>query len=89
MELTVNSVVLSLRGHDAGGVFAVVGFADGAHALVADGKRRKIEKPKKKKLRHLRLIGRLDPPQLRELTNRHLRIMLRTYDSAAVSGGGN
>jgi len=45
--------VLSKAGRDAGRRFVVL-WADGAFAAIADGGLRKVEKPKKKKLRHLR-----------------------------------
>ena len=78
MDITEGTVVLSAAGHDKNSVFAVIGFADGEHALIADGKRRKLEKPKKKKLKHLIPIGILErdnPPQ----TNRQLKKILKSF----------
>lgn len=57
MELERADVVKSLRGRDTGEMFFVL-ESDGVYALIADGKGRRIEKPKKKKLRHLEFIGR-------------------------------
>ena len=50
----VGRIVLSKQGHDKGRWFAVVGLVDGKHVLIADGKTRKLEKPKKKQCKHLR-----------------------------------
>ena len=52
MEIKVGSIVRSIAGHDKGSLLLVVGL-DNGYAYVADGKLRKIEKPKKKKLKHL------------------------------------
>lgn len=46
-------IVRSKAGRDAGRLFLVVGVIDREHLLLADGDLRKLEKPKKKKLRHL------------------------------------
>ena len=48
MELQKGDVVRSLQGRDAGELFFVT-ESDGLYALIADGKGRRIEKPKKKK----------------------------------------
>ena len=52
MEIKVGSIVRSIAGHDKGDLQLVVGL-DNGYAYVADGKLRKVEKPKKKKLKHL------------------------------------
>ena len=57
MEIKVGSIVRSIAGHDKGSLLLVVAMEKG-YAYVADGKLRKIEKPKKKKLKHLQ--GSLD-----------------------------
>ncbi len=48
------SIAISLSGRDKNRVFIIVGVLDESHVFIADGKLRKIEKPKKKKLKHLR-----------------------------------
>ncbi len=50
---TIGQYVQSTQGRDAGKTFIVVGIADENHVLIADGKLRSIEKPKKKKVKHL------------------------------------
>lgn len=55
MEVTLGRIVYSKAGRDQGRSFLVVGQIDQNHVLVADGNLRKIEKPKKKKLKHLEL----------------------------------
>lgn len=51
--LKLGQVVMSTQGRDAGRLFIVVGFAEENHVLICDGALRKIDKPKKKKVKHL------------------------------------
>lgn len=48
-------VVVSKAGRDAGKKFVVVSIINEIYVQIADGELRKIEKPKKKKLKHLRI----------------------------------
>lgn len=50
-------VVLSLAGRDKGRKLAVVDALDKDYVLVVDGDLRKIEKPKRKKIIHLKKIN--------------------------------
>lgn len=52
-QLVIGQVVRSLKGRDKGKIQMVIDLLDESHVLVVDGKRRKIEKPKKKKIKHL------------------------------------
>ncbi len=54
-------IVLSLAGRDAGRNFFVLAVEEG-YALVADGKLRRVDSPKRKKLKHLQFVAR---PELR------------------------
>lgn len=53
MQLQPGQVVCSLAGRDAQGLFVVVACGEGWAAL-ADGRRRPLERPKRKNLRHIR-----------------------------------
>ena len=59
MNISKGDLVKSLAGHDRGDWFFVVD-CDGTYAAVADGKCRKLFHPKRKKLKHVRLIARTD-----------------------------
>lgn len=48
-------VALSRAGRDQGRAFLIVGAADEQHVYIVDGCLRKLAKPKKKKLKHLRV----------------------------------
>ena len=75
MEIQTGRVVISSAGHDKGRFMLVVG-ADGDRVLVADGKERKLEHPKKKNIRHVRATARTIEPE--GLTNKKLRQTLNS-----------
>ena len=52
MNIQKGSIVRALAGRDKGGFFVVLA-TDGSFALIADGKRRQVQHPKRKKLKHL------------------------------------
>ncbi len=52
MEYHVGQVVFSKSGHDKGDMMLIVAV-EGTYVYLADGKRRRIEKPKRKKIMHI------------------------------------
>ena len=52
MEIKVGSLVISKAGRDKGDMFIVLSISDG-FAYLANGELRKVDHPKKKKLKHL------------------------------------
>ena len=52
----VGQFVLSTAGRDKGRVHVVSAAAECEYLFIADGKTRKIDKPKKKKLKHIKLL---------------------------------
>lgn len=52
MEYKIGQFVYSKSGHDKGDLLMVVAV-EGDYVLLADGKRRKLAKPKRKKIIHL------------------------------------
>lgn len=57
MELRKSDIVCSIAGRDQGKLFYVIG-TEGAYILIADGKGRPLEHPKRKKLKHVRPVAR-------------------------------
>lgn len=72
---SVGSVVMSKAGHDEGGLFVVIKVCDSDYVLIADGKVRTLDKPKRKKIKHLKLIGTV----LEEIANK-LSTNAEVYD---------
>ncbi len=80
MDIAKGSVVIAKAGRDKGSPFVVLELTDSRTALIADGKRRPIERPKRKNLIHLQATAAtLDCVT----TNRQLRIKLREYSQEA------
>ncbi|HBQ64986.1 MAG TPA: RNA-binding protein [Clostridiales bacterium] len=57
MEIETGDIVYSKAGRDTGHVFIVCGIIDRNFVLVTDGDLRRVEKPKKKRLKHLKPTG--------------------------------
>ncbi len=66
MEFAKAQIVRSLAGHDRGELFCVLD-TDGPYLLLADGKRRKAERPKRKKAMHAAFAGTFRHPVLEKL----------------------
>ena len=77
MEVRRGQIMRSLAGHDKGDFQTVVKL-EGAFAYMADGKRRKLEAPKKKKLMHLAPTGTVLSEESLS-TNRQIRMALAHY----------
>ena len=95
-EGVLGRVVRSTAGRDCGKLLLVVGIEDENHLLLADGGIRTLEKPKKKKLRHVKVLPG-DSQQLREkllggktVLNAELRKIIAEYEQEACEfGEGN
>lgn len=51
--MEIGRVVYSKAGRDAGSHYVIVGIVDDAHVAIANGCLRKVDNPKKKKIKHL------------------------------------
>ena len=84
MEIAKSDIVRSDAGRDKGKLFAVLAV-EGEYLLLADGKSRKVESPKRKKRRHVLFVAS-DESRLSEkikseekITNSELRRTLAAY----------
>ena len=68
MELRVGTMARSKAGHDKGADFIVL-KTDGEYAYLADGKTRKVERPKKKKLKHIQVSGKCAEEVVKAMEN--------------------
>ena len=59
MDISKSDIVISLAGRDQGKLFYVIDV-EGDYVLIADGKGRKLEDPKRKKLKHVRRVSRTE-----------------------------
>lgn len=58
MNAAVGQIVVSRAGRDAGRTFVVVKVIDDLFVEICDGDLRKVEKPKRKKIKHLNITGK-------------------------------
>ena len=65
------TIVKSLKGHDEGRVYAVVATAGEDFVLLCDGKYRKLDNPKQKRVRHVEVL--CETEFLSDLTDKKLR----------------
>ena len=56
-DIQISDVVISVQGRDQGEVFYVIG-REGAYLLLANGKNRTLEAPKRKKQKHVEKVLR-------------------------------
>lgn len=71
MSLETGTIVKSTAGRDKNGFFCVVELS-GDYVLIADGKSRKLENPKRKKLKHVEITPyKLQSEALQ--VNKHLK----------------
>ena len=56
MDIAKSNIVRSVAGRDAGSLFFVLA-AEGDFLLLADGKQRRLESPKRKRRKHVVLVG--------------------------------
>ena len=54
MTISLGDIVYSIAGRDSGCYFVVIAVDDN-FALICDGKNRKIDNPKRKKVKHLKI----------------------------------
>ena len=68
MEIGKSDIVLSVAGRDQGKLFYVL-ETDGAYVLVANGRERRLERPKRKKLKHVRKVPRAESRIARKIAS--------------------
>ena len=88
MEIGIGSVVISKAGRDKGDNFIVLSL-NGEFAMLANGDLRKVDKPKKKKLKHLQKTNYVSDfiaekmKNVGKVTNSEVRKALAEFKPAA------
>jgi len=91
--MNIADIVISINGRDAGKRFLVIG-TDAEYTLIADGKGRRYEKPKRKKNKHLKFEDKAESQITEKLldggkiTNNEIRRFLAEYAAEHSSEGG-
>ena len=96
MDISKSDIIESLAGRDKGKYFYVIDVEEN-FVLIADGKGRKLENPKRKKLKHVRRVTRTETRVAAKILNgdkvlnSELRRDLATFgqQSTVITKGGN
>lgn len=90
MDDLTGRLALSLAGRDKGITCVITGNApEEGFVLIADGRTRKVEAPKKKKLKHLKLIDWV-PEEERRIEAAHLtNRLIREFIARLGEGSGS
>lgn len=81
MSFQQAQIVRSRSGHDKDQLFCVMAV-EGSFVLLSDGKRRRVEKPKRKNIKHVQCVGEFSHPTIEKVRagqpvgNRALRAAL-------------
>ena len=85
MEIAASNIVRSVAGRDQGKLFIVLAV-EGEYLLLADGKSRKVESPKRKKRRHVLFVA-ADENRLSEKIRGEARITNSELPCGLPRGG--
>lgn len=78
-SLLKGQVVRSKKGRDEGKVFVVIDIIDKDYLYLVDGKLRKLDRPKKKKVKHLYIYKDIIDLDDRDLSDSYIRKKLLPY----------
>ena len=77
-------IVLVTSGHDSGSICMIVAEESEGYVYIANGKQRPVGKPKKKNVKHLRVIDEKDFDG--QPTNKQLKRILSAYKQPLMGG---
>lgn len=78
-SLLKGQVVRSKKGRDEGKVYIIMEIIDDDLLLLVDGKLRKLDRPKKKKVKHLYIYKDIIDLDLKDLNDSYIRKKLLPY----------
>ncbi|MBU5267612.1 KOW domain-containing RNA-binding protein [Virgibacillus proomii] len=87
----IGQVVRIMQGRDAGQYAVVINLVDDKYVLLADGEKRKYDRPKKKNLHHIELMDYISPEVQNSLletgrvTNGKLRFAIAKFVNEVVT----
>lgn len=67
-NLTIGQIVISKAGRDKGKTFVIMGFTN-EYVYLTDGNIRKVDKPKKKKIKHIQKTNIIEETVQNKLSN--------------------
>lgn len=94
LDTIIGRYVWSNAGRDKDRLFIIVGIVDDCHVLVADGDLRRIDNPKKKKLKHLRITNKVaeeisQAASIKKITDKDLLNAVLRYKNELTTAIGS
>ncbi|WP_197072711.1 KOW domain-containing RNA-binding protein [Bacillus sp. B-jedd] len=90
-RIVPGQIALVKSGRESGQYVIIIGLVDDQFVLVADGEKRKSNRPKRKNIRHLQLLDRIAPEVYNSIietgcvTNGKLRFALTRFINECLS----
>lgn len=79
-SLKRGQVVKSKNGRDSQKIFVIIEVIDKDYLLIVNGKNRKLERPKKKKVKHLIIFNSYINLEIENLNNSYIRKKLEAFN---------
>jgi ribosomal protein L14E/L6E/L27E len=79
-KIDIGSIVISLKGRDSGNVYMVCKVIDADYLLLVDGKAKRLDCPKKKRIKHVKQTAMALP-----LIAEKLRKEKQVFDAEIIS----
>jgi len=79
LGLLKGQIVRSKKGRDEGKVFVILDIIDKDYLFLVDGKLRKLDRPKKKKVKHLYIYNSFIDLETEDLNDSYIRKKLLPY----------
>ncbi len=84
--MNIGDIVISTKGRDKGRVYLVYSSIDENFVLLVNGESRKIDNPKKKRIKHIVVVGKLSPDSKHNLLDSDIKKICKSYQ---IDGGQN
>ncbi len=88
MDIATSNIVKSIAGRDKGDLFFVLRMEED-FLLLADGKRRRVETPKRKRKKHVAFVCESAAPVAEKIRNSEKVTNSELRKAIAAIGGGN
>ena len=88
MDIAKSNIVKAIAGRDTGSYFFVLA-TEGDFLLLADGKRRRLERPKRKRRKHVELVARSQSPVAEKIRSNEKITNSELRRAIAAESSGN
>ena len=88
MDIAKSNIVKAIAGRDTGSYFFVL-ETEGDFLLLADGKRRRLESPKRKRRKHVELVARSQSPVAEKIRSNEKITNSELRRAIAAESSGN